>query len=96
MQNDETDFLAQEKDNRISRQAKGCLLLITTTILVLFALAIAAAAGIIIVDSVTLRGEEYTLERRVQRYKVACQFIWYDFKNAVSRKKSDSSQEDEP
>ena len=96
MQNDETDFLAQEKDNRISRQAKGCLLLITTTILVLFALAIAAAAGIIIVDSVTLRGEEYTLERSVQRYKVACQFIWYDFKNAVSRKKSDSSQEDEP
>ena len=96
MQNDETDFLAQEKDNRISRQAKGCLLLITTTILVLFALAIAAATGIIIVDSVTLRGEEYTLERRVQRYKVACQFIWYDFKNAVSRKKSDSSQEDEP
>ena len=96
MQNDETDFLAQEKDNRISRQAKGCLLLITTTILVLFALAIAAAAGIIIVDSVTLRGEEYTLERRVQRYKVAAQFIWYDFKNAVSRKKSDSSQEDEP
>ena len=96
MQTDETDFLAQEKDNRISRQAKGCLLLITTTILVLFALAIAAAAGIIIVDSVTLRGEEYTLERRVQRYKVACQFIWYDFKNAVSRKKSDSSQEDEP
>ena len=96
MQNDETDFPAQEKQNRGSRQAKGCLLLITTTILVLFALAVAAVACIIIVDSVTLRGEEYTLERRVQRYKVACQFIWYDFKNAVSRKKSDSSQEDEP
>jgi hypothetical protein len=96
MQNDETNFPAQETNNGYLRQVKGCLLLITTTILVLFALAIAAAAGIIIVDSVTLRGEEYTLERRVQRYKVACQFLWYDFKDFVSGKKSDSSQEDEP
>ena len=91
MQNDETDFPAQEKDDGASRQTKGCLLLIATTILVIFALAVAAIACIIIVDSVTLRGEEYTLERRVQRYKVACQFIWYDFKDFVSRKKSDSS-----
>ena len=91
MQNDETDFPAQEKDIGSSRQAKGCLLLITTTILVIFALVIAAIACIIIVDSVSLRGEEYTLERRVERYKVAAQFIWADFKQTVSRWKMKSS-----
>ena len=96
MQNDETNFPAQETNNGYLRQAKGCLLLIATTILVLFALIIAAAVCIIFVDSVSLRGEEYTLERRVERYKVACQFLWYDFKEAVSGKKSDPSQEDEP
>ena len=91
MQNDETDFPAQEKQNRGSRQAKGCLLLIATVILVLFALLIAAAACIIIVDSVALRGEKFSLERRVERYKVACQFIWEDFKDTVSRWKMKSS-----
>ena len=96
MQNDETDFPAQEKQNRGSRQAKGCLLLIATMILVLFALVIAAATCIILVDSVTLRGENYTLERRVERYKVACQLLWLDFKDSFSKKKPDSPQEDEP
>ena len=96
MRNDETDFLTLEKDNGSSRQTKGCLLLIATTILVIFALVIAAAVCIIIVDSVSLRGEDYTLERRMERYKVACKFIWADFKNSISRKKTDSSQEDEP
>ena len=96
MQNEESDRPAQEKNNGGSRRAKGCLLLIATVILVIFALAIAAAVCIIIVDTVSLRGEEYTLERRVERYKVACQFLWLDFKDSVSGKKSDSSQEDEP
>ena len=96
MQNDETDFPAQEKQNRGSRQAKGCLLLIATVILVLFALVIAAAVCIIVVDTVSLRGENYTLERRVERYKVACQFLWLDFKDSFSKKKPDSSQVDEP
>ena len=96
MQNDETDFPAQEKQNRGSRQAKGCLLLIATVILVLFALLIAAVACIIIVDSVALRGEKFSLERRVERYKVACQFLWLDFKDSFSKKKPDSPQEDEP
>ena len=79
-----------------SRQGKGCLLLIATLILVVFALVITAAVCIIIADSVSLRDEEYTLERRVERYKVACKFIWADFKDTVSRKKPDSPQEDEP
>ena len=96
MQNDKSDIPAQEKQNRGSRQAKGCLLLIATVILVLFALVIATAACIILVDSITLRGENYTLERRVERYKVACQFLWLDFKDSFSKKKSDSPQEDEP
>ena len=89
MQKDETDFPARKKHGSASRQAKGCLLLIATIVLVLFALVIAAAACVIIVDSVTLRGENLTLERRVQRYKVACQFIWYDFKSWFSKKSSD-------
>ena len=96
MQNDETAFPPQGKNNRDSRQAKGCLLLIATAVLVIFALFVAAAACIIIVDSVSLRGEEYTLERRVERYKVACKFLWADLKDSVSRKKPDSYQEDEP
>ena len=96
MPNDDTDFPARKKHGSASRQAKGCLLLIATIVLVLFALVIAAAACVIIVDSVTLRGENLTLERRVQRYKVACQFLWYDFKDTVSKKKADPSQEDEP
>ena len=96
MQNDETDFLAQEKDDRGSRQAKGCLCLFASFVLILFALVMAAIVCIIIVDSVSLRGEEYTLERRVERYKVAARFIWADFKDTVSRKKTDSPQEDEP
>lgn len=96
MQNDETDFPAQERHCRGTRQAKGCLFLIATVVLVIFALAAAAAVCIIIVDSVSLKGEEYTLERRVERYKVACKFLWADFKDSVSGKESDSSQEDEP
>ena len=96
MQNNETDSPTQKKDSGGSRQAKGCLLLIATTILVLFALIIAAAVCIIVVDTVSLKGEEYTLERRVERYKVACQFLWLDFKDSISGKKTGSSQEDEP
>jgi len=96
MQNDETDFPAQEKGSGAPRRAKSCLFLIATAILVTFALIIAAAVCIIIVDTVSLRGEEYTLERRVERYKVACKFLWADFKDTVSRKKTDSPQEDEP
>ena len=56
MQNDETDFPAREKEKSGSRQAKGCLLLIATVILVTFALLIAAIACIILVDSFTIRG----------------------------------------
>ena len=96
MQNGETDFPAQKQNNSVSRQAKGCLLLIATAVLAIFALVVAAAVCIVIVDSVSLRGEEYTLERRVERYKVACKFLWADLKDSVSRKKSDSYQEDEP
>ena len=91
MQNADTDFHVQGK-----RQAKSCLFVFLTAMLILFSLAIAAAAGIIILDSIMLRGEEHSLSWRAKRYKVACQFLWYDFKEAVSGKKSNSSQEDEP
>ncbi|MBP5585220.1 MAG: hypothetical protein J6Y92_02565 [Lentisphaeria bacterium] len=86
MQNDETGFPQREK-----HQAKGCLLLIATVVLVFLALVIAGIASIIVVDTVRLRGEGYTFSRRVERYKVACQFLWFDFKEAVSRKSSESA-----
>ena len=91
MQNDETDFPKQGK-----RQAKGCLFLIATAVLVFFALVVAGIASIIVVDTVRLRGEGYTFPRRVERYKVACQFLWFDFKDAVSRKISNSEEIREP
>ena len=91
MQNDDTDFQAREK-----HQAKSCLFIFLTAMLVLFSLVMAAVASIIVLDSIMLRGEEHTLSWRVKRYKAAAQFIWYDFKEAVSKKNSDSSQEDEP
>ena len=91
MQNDETDFPAQEKHSRGSRQAKGCVCLFASIALILFALVIAAIVCIVILDSVSIRGEGYTMERRVERYKVACRFIWEDFKDAVTRWKMKSS-----
>ncbi len=87
MQNDDTGFQAQEK-----RQAKSCLSVFLTVMLILFSLAIAAAAGVIVLDSIMLRGEEHTLSWRVKRYKVAGQFIWYDFKEQVSRMFSGEEQ----
>ena len=62
-----------------------------TALLVLFALVLAAVASIVILDTVSLRGEDHTLSWRVERYKVACQFLWFDFKDWVSRKASKSS-----
>ena len=96
MQNEKTDSPAREKQNKGPRQAKGCFLLVATIGLILLSLFVVAAAGIIIMDSIRLRGEEYTLQQRVERYKVACKFLWFDFKDSVSRKNSDSPQEDEP
>ena len=91
MQNEETDLPLSEKHSGRGRQAKSCCLLSMTAMLILFSLAIAAAACIIFVDSIMLGGEDYTLSRRVERYKAACQFIWYDFKEAVSRWKTKST-----
>ena len=56
------------------------------------ALVIAGIASIIVVDTVKLRGEGYTFSRRVERYKVAYQFLWFDFKDAVSKNLSESPQ----
>ena len=96
MQNEKTDSQAREKQNRGLRQAKGCFFLVATIVLILFSLFIVAIAGIIIMDSISIRGENYTFQQRVERYKVACKFLWFDFKDSVSGKNSDSSQENEP
>ncbi len=87
MQNDDTGFQAQER-----HQAKSCLSVFLTAMLILFTLAMAAAAGVIVLDSIMLRGEEHTLSWRVKRYKTAAQFIWYDFKENASRVFSQEAQ----
>ena len=83
MRNDESNLPPPEKHKSGSRQAKGCFCLFASIVLILFALAMAAIVCIVILDSVSIRGKEYTMERRVERYKVACRFIWEDFKETV-------------
>ncbi len=84
MQNEEANPPAREK-----HPAKSCCLLALTVCLALFLLVLTALAGIIIADTIQLRGENMTLERRAERYKVAAQFIWVDFTRLVSRRFSD-------
>ena len=84
MPNEEADSPKQEKN-----AAKSCCLAALIVGLGLFLLVFAAIAGIIIVDTVNLRGEKMTLSKRVERYKVAGQFIWFDFKDWVSRRFSE-------
>ena len=91
MPDDDSSLSPPEKRDGKRRQAKGCCLLSLTVMLILLSLLVAAVATIIILDSVSIRGEEFTMERRVRRYKVACRFIWEDFKDTVSRWKMKSS-----
>ena len=93
MQNKETDPSSPEKNDRGPRQAKGCCLLVVSIFVACVILVFAAIAAIIILDSLRLRekGKEFSMERRVERYKVACRFIWEDFKDAVTRWKMKSS-----
>ena len=84
MQNDATASRTREK-----KTSKSCCLLALAACLVCFLIITSGIACIIIVDSINLRGEEYTFSRRVERYKVACQFIWADFKSWFSGKFSD-------
>ena len=92
MQNEKTDFPQPEKYSRGSRRAKSCCLLAATVILVLFALAVAAVVSILMLDTVSTRGEGYTFSQRMERYKVACQFIWFDLKGFFSEKKQDDAE----
>ena len=85
MPNKEADFTKQEKN-----AAKSCCLAALAVCLALFLLILTALAGIIIADTIQLRGEGLTLERRAERYKVAAQFIWVDFTRWVSRRFSDA------
>ena len=85
MQNEGTNVPTGEK-----RTAKICCLLALAVCLALFLLILTALAGIIIADTIQLRGEDFTLERRAERYKVAAQFIWVDFTRWVSGRFSDA------
>ena len=86
MQNEKTDFPKREK-----RTAKSCCLLTLAVGLACFILVTGALACLVIADTASLKGEGYTLSRLTKRYKVACQFLWFDFKDWVSRKASKSS-----
>ena len=96
MQNEETDFPSQKKKDTGSSQAKGCCFLIVSILIGCVILVITGIAGIIIVDTVNIRGEGYTFSQRVQRYKVAGQFLWFDFKTWMSRKLSDKHEPEPP
>ena len=74
---------------REKKPAKSCCLAAVIAGLGLFLLVFAAIAGIILVDTINLRGEKMTLSKRVERYKVAGLFIWFDFKDWVSRRFSE-------
>lgn len=88
MQNTEPDSRTQGKYPK-----PGCLLWITAAVLACFLLVCAAFACLVILDPGSGdEGERYTFARRMERYKVAGQFIWYDFKDAVSRKFSSGTQ----
>ena len=86
MPNEDADLPKQEKN-----AAKGCCLAALIVGFGLFLLVFAAIVGIIIVDTINIRGENFTLSKRVERYKVAGLFIWFDFKDWISRSFSESS-----
>ena len=86
MPNEAPNSTAKEKN-----AAKSCCLAAFAVGLGFFLLVFTAIVGIIVVDTINLRGEKFTLSKRVERYKVACQFIWFDFKDWISGRSSKSS-----
>lgn len=96
MRNEETNPPSQKRNDEGYRQAKGCCVLFVSVLIACVILVIAGIAGIIIVDTVNIRGEGYTFSQRVQRYKVAGQFLWFDFKTWMSRKLSDKHEPEPP
>ena len=83
MQNEDTSFPARKK-----HPVKSCCLPGAAAVLGCFLLVLAGIACFVIADSAELHNEDLTLTQRLKRYKVACQFIWVDFKTWVSRKLS--------
>ena len=81
MQKEETDPSTKQ-----TSRAKNCCLMAMAAALACPLLVITGIACIIVVDTINLRGEEHTLSWRVERYKVACQFLWFDFKDWISKK----------
>lgn len=96
MKNEKKDSAPPKiKDGSTSaHQVKGCCLLFASILVACLILVITGIATIIILDTINLRGENFTLERHVERYKVACQFLWVDFKDWVSRKRSDEPSDE--
>ena len=74
MQTTEQDSPFQKRQPK-----KGCLVLLAWILLICFTLAGTALASLMILDG------PYTLSQRKERYKVACQFIWADFKGWIKR-----------
>ena len=83
MQNEEINHTLRKK-----YPVKSCCLLGIAAVFGGFLLVLAAFACFVLADSVEPGNEDYTLSQRMKRYHVACQFIWADFKDWVSRKTS--------
>ena len=94
MQTTEPDSRKQGNPQAVPTPRKtGCLLWIAAAVLTVFLLLCAAFACLMFLDpGPGDEGEEYTMSRRMERYKVAAQFIWYDLKDAVARKFSQKTQ----
>ena len=87
MQNEKTDFPPQEK-----KQAKSCCLLSAIAILVCLLIIMTGIVGILFLDFINLKNEDHTLSWHAKRYKVACQFLWFDFKDTFSRNNPSETQ----
>lgn len=83
MRNTEQDSRTQTKFPKT-----GCLIVLALVFL-FFTFTGAALGSLFILDS------GYTMSERKDRYKVACQFIWVDFKRWLSRQFSDEPPPDE-
>ena len=87
MQNEESVFPQQGK-----KQTKSCCLMSLVTILVCLLIIMTGIVCILISDFINLRNEDHTLSWYASRYKVACQFLWFDLKDWASRKNPSETQ----
>ena len=87
MQDEKTDFPPQGK-----KTGKSCCLLSAIAILACLLTIMTGIVCILILDLINIKNEDHSLSWYATRYKVVCQFLWYDFKDWASRKQSSGTQ----